>query len=176
MKTDEEKRREAKEIRADIATAQKLVQETLRTYKKKKLKAKSKKDAEDLAKLFEPLNDYRSTNGIMDAYGWESITEKEKDRLLEMWERREQLTHGGQKFEDRVSDMMEKAIRNMGEQYEELLEEADEMERHEKIHEEAARKALVYSRNAKLARDHGNEEEAMKQTRLADKEMEEIEP
>ena len=119
---------EYKAIRKDISTAQKIIAEGLLQYKKKMLRARSKKQAEDLS-VFAELGNYASTQEIQDAYGWEVITAAEMDRLTEMWNAREQFITAHGKFENRVTMMLERAMRNCGDEFIETIGEFEEAER-----------------------------------------------
>jgi len=123
-----EKEREAKAIRKDIATACGIISEGILRYKKKRLHARSKKQAEDLS-VFDDLKDYESKKEIQDAYGWEFISEAEMDRLTAMWDAREQCIDAQGKFSDRVTEMLEQALRSCGEEYYDKLAAFDGMKK-----------------------------------------------
>lgn len=123
-----EMEREAKAIRKDIETAKSIIRDGMSKYKKKKLHARSKKQTEDLS-MFDELKDYSSMNDIQNAYGYDVITEPEYDRLRQLWEARENYIDENGKFNDRVTQMLERAIYNCGETFFDQLEEFDETER-----------------------------------------------
>ena len=83
-----DKEREAAKIRKDILTARSIITDGINRYIKKMLRARSKKQAEDLS-VFDELKDYTGIEDIRNAYGWGFITEAQMDRLMEMWEARE---------------------------------------------------------------------------------------
>ena len=120
---------EAQRIRRDLATADELIKDAIARYKKKKLTARSKKQAEELATMFVDLEGYDSPDDIQDAYGYESITERERDRLMSLWEAREQARHNNGIFTDRVIEMLEIARRVIGDKYRDTLDMADTMQR-----------------------------------------------
>lgn len=110
---------EIAQLRKDIATARQAIADTLTNYRKKKLKAKSKKQAEE--NPFEDLKDYDRKIDILDAYGYGCITEREKDRLEELWDLREQSGRKSTVYTDRVTEMLERAMNRIGDVYEEQL-------------------------------------------------------
>lgn len=117
-----ESRQEAREIQAikkDIATAQEAIQDALDRYRKAKLRAKSKKAAKE--DPFAELEGYETREQIRDDYGWEIITEARMDRLMELWDLRE--AGGGQDeiYRDRVTEMLERAKRCVGDKFTEQL-------------------------------------------------------
>lgn len=123
-----EMERMAKAIRKDIETAKNIIREGIAKYKKIKLNARSKKQAEDL-NVFDELKDYSSMKDIQDAYGYECISESQYDRLRGLWEARENYIDEQGKFKDRVTELLERALYNCGETFFDQLEEFDAMER-----------------------------------------------
>lgn len=124
----QEKEREAKAIRKDIMTARNVILDGITRYKKKMLRARSKREAEDLS-VFDALKDYTSEREIQDAYGWEFISEAQYERLIEMWRAREKYIDEQGKFSDRVTQMLDRAVGSCGEELLETLEEFDAMKR-----------------------------------------------
>lgn len=123
-----EKEQEAAEIRKDISTARSIIYDGISRYKKKMLRARSKKQADDLS-VFDELNDFNSREDIRDSYGWGFITETKMDRLMQMWDAREKLINDKGKFENRVTEMLERASLICAEPYIEILDEFEIMER-----------------------------------------------
>ena len=119
---------EAQRIRRDLATADNLLKDAIARYKKKKLSTRSKKQAEEIATMFVDLEGYSSTDEIQDAYGYDMITERERDRLVGLWEARDQAQRNNGIFTDRVIDMLEIARRVIGDKYRDKLDLADTME------------------------------------------------
>lgn len=122
----QEKEQEAAEIRKDISTARSIIFDGISRYKKKMLRARSKKQAEDLS-VFDELNDFNTREDIRDSYGWGIITETQMDRLMEMWDAREKFINESGKFENRVTEMLERAVRICAEPYLDILEAFDAM-------------------------------------------------
>lgn len=119
---------EGQRIRRDLATADELLKDAIARYKKKKFSASSKKQAEEIAAMFVDLEGYRNTDEIQDDYGYNNITERERDRLMGLWEAREQAQRNSGIFTDRVIDMLEIARRVIGDKYLDKLDLADTME------------------------------------------------
>ena len=120
---------EAKAIRADMAAAEAVLRDGIARYKKQKLKTRSKRIAEDLEAMTAELGGYESTNEIIDAYGYADITERERDRLLALWEAREQAKKNGGIYTDRVIEILETAMRCVGDKYRDKLDLAETMEK-----------------------------------------------
>lgn len=117
---------EVGELRKDIYFARSIVRDALKTYVKKQLKARSKKQTEDVAAMFAELDIYGNVEDIRTAYGWESITAAEMDRLINLWELRVNYDKQSGRYSDRVTDMIERAISRIGDEYEEGIYEFDE--------------------------------------------------
>lgn len=106
-----EARRECLEIKAlrrDLETAQEGIQEAIVRYRKVKLRARSKKQANS-PDVFAELDAYSSQEDIRTAYGYEMISESEMDRLMNLWELREQSKQTEGPYRDRCVEMLELA-------------------------------------------------------------------
>lgn len=125
----EQNKKECDQIRKDISTARGIINDALVRYIKKKVGARNKKQAEDMALMFKDLEDYRGEDDIRDAYGWEFISEKEMDRLIDLWRKREKYVNESGKYQDRVTDMVQRAIYGVGDNYIDFLTETEEAER-----------------------------------------------
>ncbi len=141
----QEQQREAKAIRKDISTARGIISDGIQRYKKKMLHARSKKQAEDLS-VFAELDQYGSKRDIQDAYGYDFITEATMDRLNDLWDAREQYINARGQFEDRVSQMLTRAMNRVGDVFMETLEEFDALER--RVKEDSIRIERENSANA----------------------------
>lgn len=119
--------REIADIRKDIATARAYVSDALDRYKKAKLRLKSKKQAQE--DPFADLAPYTRREQIRDDYGWEIITEKEMDRLMALWDLREKGQSQDGVYRDRVTDMLERAMNSIGDEYQEHLFDYDQKRR-----------------------------------------------
>lgn len=124
----QEKERETKAIRKDIMTARGIILDGISRYKKKMLRARSKKEADDLS-VFDVLKGYENKEQIRDDYGWEIITKAEMEKRMHLWDMREQhVTKSGQ-FSDRVTQLLERAVWCCGEEFLDALGEFDAMRR-----------------------------------------------
>ena len=124
----EKNKKECAEIRKDCSTARGIISDALTRYIKKKCGARNKKQAEDMALMFKDLEDYRNEDDIRDAYGCDCITEKEMDRLIELWRKREKYVNESGKFQDRVTDLVQRAMNAIGEEYIDFLTETEAAE------------------------------------------------
>jgi len=125
IKNFQSQQKEAAAIRADMRKAAEIIEDGIKRYVKAKLKLRSKKQADDAAAMFADLTDYGLRQEIDDAYGWDVITLAEHDRLLILWDAREQYAKDSGKYRDRVVEMLEYAMRCIGDQYQDVLCEAD---------------------------------------------------
>ena len=116
---------EAAAIHKDIQRAYKIINDAKIKYIKTKLKAKSKKHAENMDLLFADLADYACKVEIQDYYGGGYISRKEYERLVDLWDEREQYAKDGALYRDRVVEMLEKAIEHIGDGYEDFLYDAE---------------------------------------------------
>lgn len=139
-----DREREAAQIRKDILTARGIITDGINRYIKKMLRARSKKQAEDMS-VFDELKDYNNIEDIRNAYGWDIITEAQMDRLMEMWEAREKYIDESGKFSDRVTGMLFRLRNLCGGEFSETLEEFDAM----KARRDADIKAIE-KRNAEI--------------------------
>ena len=131
-KPSAEDRKEAAEveaIRKAILTARGAVHDAKARYIKQRLRSKSKKQADE--DPFEELKEYESWQQIQDDYGWELITEARMDRLLALWDAREESRkmNASAVYEDYVTRMLDAAWAAIGEDYVERLHAFDEKEK-----------------------------------------------
>lgn len=109
-------RREIEALRKDIRTAQEYIKDAMAQYRKKKLNTRSKAAANSDA-VFADLDDYRSVEDIRDAYGWELISENEMNRLMNLWQLREESTAKSGAYRDRIIEMLEYASNRIFDRY-----------------------------------------------------------
>ena len=124
----EKNKKECAVIRKDCSTARSIINDALTRYIKRKVGARNKKQAENMTLMFKDLEEYQSEREIQDAYGWDFITEKEMDRLIELWRTREKYVNASNKFEDRVTQMVQKAMNSIGDEYIDFLTETEAAE------------------------------------------------
>lgn len=132
----QEKEQEAKAICKDISTAQNIIYDGIARYKKKQLKARSKKAAEDTS-IFDVLNDYPCKESIRDDYGWELITAAEMNRRMHLWDMRELYVDKSGRYNDRVTEMLSRAAAHCAEEFIEILNEFESMQR--QLHDDLKR-------------------------------------
>ena len=110
--------REVKAIRKAMDDARAVMQDGLTRYVKKKTKARSMAKAE--ADPFAELEGWESMEQIQDAYGYGEITADRRDKLTDLWEAREAARSsrkGADKYHDLATEMLETAIRRVGNEY-----------------------------------------------------------
>ena len=156
---------EAEAIRRDISTARGLIQDALTRYVKKKIGARNKKQVEDQAALFAELELYDCREDIHDAFGWDGITEKEMLRLFDLWDAREIARQNSGRYSDRVTELLQRAINGLGEEFEEQLAQADENARRfqddvTRIERENALHIYERRQDALRREQHGSEQQA----------------
>lgn len=124
------KEREVKAVRKAMDDARAVMQDGLTRYVKKKTKARSMAKAE--ADPFAELEGWESMEQIQDAYGYGEITADRRDKLADLWEAREAARNsrkGADKYHDLVTEMLETAIRRVGNEYADMLFEHDQQRR-----------------------------------------------
>lgn len=119
--------REIQAIQKDIATARGIIADGQTRYIQQRLRLRSKKAAEE--NPFADLEGYNSRKDIQEAYGWEIITEAEMDRLNALWDAREASLSSSGKYENRVTQMLERALSAIGDEYIDQLSDFQELER-----------------------------------------------
>lgn len=148
-----QRKREIQKIQKDISKARGIIADGRRRYIKQHLRLRSKKAVED---PFADLADYDTREDIRTAYGWEFISEAEMDRLMALWDAREASLSATGKYEDRVTQMLEKALNIIGEEFMDELWEFQELER--KMEAEAEQIARE-NRQREWEREHRQFEE-----------------
>ena len=129
------KRAEISNIEKDMDTARKYVRDAIARYRKDKTRSRSRAKAED---PFVDLAEYTSRQDIQEAFGWGLISEKEMDRLWNLWDLREQ-SKSKKDLDDRVTMMLEAALNNIGSMF--LDEVLDYKAKRIKMRHEAERVA-----------------------------------
>ncbi len=129
-------RREIDALKKDICIVQQFIKDALAQYRKKKLNVRSKAAASSDA-VFAELDDYRSVKDIQDAYGWDAISEKEMDRLMNLWQLREDSKAKSGVYQDRITEMLEYASTSIFNRYGDPIIEYDE--KNSRMHRAAER-------------------------------------
>lgn len=96
---------------------------------------------------FAELKGWESMEQIQDAYGYGEITADRRDKLTDLWEAREDAKNsrkGSDKYTDLVTEMLETAIRRVGNEYADMLFEYDRQRREaEKQCEQLAMEGMI---------------------------------
>lgn len=146
-----EKAEQAERLKKDINSAALIIKDGIARYKKSKLKARSKKQAEDSKAMFAELDEFASLEEIHDLYGYDSISESEYLRLSHLWEMREKFANTKLEFEDGVTKLLDGALKFIESLFdEEIFEVEDALWREEKEREAIARQL----RNERQEYDH----------------------
>lgn len=120
---------EIKALKRDIETARGLIRGALASYKKKKLRARSKKQVDSPDELFKEIEEIPDERSLMDLWGYGCITEAQFDRYRDLIELREQCEKNNGIYTDRVVELLEVAIRRVDMQYVEQLAAFEDLER-----------------------------------------------
>lgn len=124
------KEREVKTVRKAMDDACAVIQDGLTRYVKKKTKARSMEKAE--TDPFAELAGWESVEQIQDAYGYGEITADKREKLTDLWEAREATMNSRKadnRYHDLVTEMLETAIRRVGNEYADMLFEYDQKRR-----------------------------------------------
>lgn len=115
--------------------AQAIIRDAVARYVKEKTRARSKKAAQERDEIlksprFDRLKDYERFEDIQECYGWDIITEKERDELEALWEEREGLrnyTDDNGIYQDLVTKALGEAEIFLMEIWEEDIQKAEAM-------------------------------------------------
>lgn len=125
----DEQLNELEELRASIKKATELITGAVVRYRKEKLKKKSLKAAEQEDEFAE-LADFPTRESIRDLYGWDMIKEAEMDRLMYLWDLREEQKRKKKDgaYEDEVTKMLHTAANAIEDKYRDRIEELEAVE------------------------------------------------
>lgn len=131
---------ELEALEANLRKASELIAGAVIRYRKEKLKKKSLKDAEQEDEFAE-LEGYTTKESIRDLYGWGMITENEMNRLMYLWDLREEQKQKkkDRAYEDEVTKMLHLAANAIEDKYRDRKEELEEVRW--KAEQEAQRRA-----------------------------------
>ena len=115
--------------------AQAIIRDAVARYVKEKTRARSKKAAQERDEIlksprFDRLKEYERFEDIQDSYGWDFITEKERDELEALWMEREELrnyTDDNGIYQDLVTKALGQAEIFLMEIWEEDIQKAEAM-------------------------------------------------
>ena len=94
----------------------------IKAITKKVMAQEEKRQDRSRLKAEELLADYRSKGEILDAYGFGYITEKQKDRLMDLWDRREESTRP-----DRLSERKLTLLSELFEDAKRIIRDEEQM-------------------------------------------------
>lgn len=105
-------------------------------YIKEKTRARSKKAAEKRYEIlnsprFKVLEEYDRFEDIQESYGWDFITEAERDRLEALWEEREQIRNHTDDgiYSDLVTEALDKASSLVFDLWQDEIDEGEDIRR-----------------------------------------------
>lgn len=122
--------RELENLRDDMRKAREYISKCKQRYMKDKLKKKSMAEvnADDMWKDLEPYNTRRD---IENFYGFDGISAEEFDRLIELWDLREEQREknkGKPEYEDNITVMLDWAMNHLEGAFKRKIEELEETE------------------------------------------------
>ena len=100
----------------------------LKTITERLIREEEKRQERVKKKTFAALLEYRTKDDILDAYGFGCITEARKDKLMDMWDRREKELYDSPMYQakrDLVSDFY-RAAREIVEEQRRLMDKKAE--------------------------------------------------
>ena len=132
LKDLEEAEKEAKKKQHAINKASALIEDAKARYIKEKTRARSKaaaleKDAALKSAKFNCLLEYERFDDIQEAYGYDMITEKERDRLEDLWREREEILNSRDDegyYKDLVTDALREAYLRIQDLWQDEIEKA----------------------------------------------------
>lgn len=105
-------------------------------YIKEKTRARSKKAAEERDEIlnsprFKVLEQFDRFEDIQESYGWDFITEAERDRLEALWEEREQIRNHTDDgiYSDLVTEALDKASSLVFDLWQDEIDEGEDIRR-----------------------------------------------
>lgn len=115
--------------------AQAIIRDAVARYVKEKTRARSKKAAQERDEIlksprFDRLKEYERFEDIQENYGWDIITEKERDELEDLWMEREKLRNhidDSGLYRDLVTKALFEAETLLMDLWEEDIQKAQEM-------------------------------------------------
>jgi len=131
----DEARAEAKKKIAARNKALSIIDDARAKYIKEKTRARSKKaamerDAYLSSGHFDDLRDYERRQDINESYGFDCISEAERDRLEDLWDERERILNHTEKgiYRDDVTEALHEAWVAIADLWEDKVEYADKLE------------------------------------------------
>lgn len=132
----EKKEKAAAEYSKARNRARSILKDAKLRYIKEKTRARSKKAAEERDEIlksprFKALEIYDRFEDIQESYGWDWISEAERDRLEALWEEREKIkkqTDNGI-YSDLVTEALDKASHMIFDLWQDEIDEGEDLRR-----------------------------------------------
>lgn len=128
----EKKEKAAAEYLKARSRARAAIKDAKLRYIKEKTRARSKKAAEERDEIlnsprFKVLEQYDRFEDIQESYGWDFITEAERDRLEELWEEREKIRNHTDDgiYSDLVTEALDRADSAVFELWQEEIDDGE---------------------------------------------------
>lgn len=132
----EKKEKAAAEYLKARNRARSILKDAKLRYIKEKTRARSKKAAEERDEIlksprFKVLEQYDRFEDIQESYGWDWISEAERDRLEALWEEREQIRNQTDNgiYSDLVTEALDKAAHMIFDLWQDEIDEGKDLRR-----------------------------------------------
>ena len=132
----EKKEKAAAEYLKARNRARAVIKDAKLRYIKEKTRARSKKAAEERDEIlnsprFKALEQYDRFEDIQESYGWDFITEAERDRLEALWEDREQIRNHTDDgiYSDLVTEALDRADSAVLDLWQDEIDEGEDIRR-----------------------------------------------
>ena len=132
----EKKEKAAAEYLKARNRARSILKDAKLRYIKEKTRARSKKAAEERDEIlnsprFKALEIYDRFEDIQESYGWDWITEAERDRLEALWEERERIRNQTDNgiYSDLVTEALDKAAHMIFDLWQDEIDEGEDLRR-----------------------------------------------
>lgn len=132
----EKKEKAAEEYLKARNRARAVIKDAKLRYIKEKTRARSKKAAEERDEIlksprFKALEQFDRFEDIQESYGWDFITEAERDRLEALWEEREQIRNHTDDgiYSDLVTEALDKASHMIFDLWQDEIDEGEDLRR-----------------------------------------------
>ena len=132
----EKKEKAAAEYLKARSRARAAIKDAKLRYIKEKTRARSKKAAEERDEIlksprFKALEIYDRFEDIQESYGWDWITEAERDRLEALWEERERIRNQTDNgiYSDLVTEALDKAAHMIFDLWQDEIDEGEDLRR-----------------------------------------------
>ena len=146
--------KEAEKIEIELKRARNralsLINDAKARYIKEKTRARSKKlalekDAIINSVMFDDLKDYDRREDIQEAYGCDCFDEQERDRLEDLWDKREEIKNQSVDgiYQDKVTIALHEAQLSIADLWEEDIEQAEILQKAYQLQQRESEKSLA---------------------------------